>query len=215
MSIKKLTTIVMFTLIATAITACAMDVPTPTGVAPISTETVSVGDREIVLQVSGPTTGPRYDRDSYDYPADRDGDCVNTRHEVLASQSTVEPDYSRDGCYVSTGEWTDPYSGDVYTNPRDLQIDHLVPLYNAHRSGAANWPAERRAEFANYAGNLIAVSSPLNQEKGSASPDEWRPPNSAYWCDYAARYATVKSDWGLTVTSEEIRAIREMAATCG
>ena len=59
------------------------------------------------------------------------------------------------------------------------------------------------------------MAGDLNQEKGSASPDEWRPPNSAYWCDYAARYATVKSDWGLTVTSEEIRAIREMAATCG
>ena len=103
MTVKKLTTIVMFTLIATAIAGCAMDVPTPTGVAPVSTETVSVGDREIVLQVSGPTTGPRYDRDSYDYPADRDGDCVNTRHEVLASQSTVEPDYSRDGCYGLDG----------------------------------------------------------------------------------------------------------------
>ena len=165
--------------------------------------------------MSGQTTGPRYDRDSYDYPADTDGDCVNTRHEVLASQSAAEPQMSGDGCYVSEGSWTDPYSGYVYTNPRDLQIDHVVPLYNAHRSGASAWTAERRAEFANYAGNLLAVAGDLNQEKGSDGPDEWRPPNRDYWCEYAGVYAQVKADWGLTVTAEELRAIREMAATCG
>ena len=209
MTTGKYISIVLFTLIAAVITACA------TAPSTVSTETVSVDGREITLQVSGQTTGPRYDRDSYDYPADVDGDCVNTRHEVLASQSTVEPQMSGDGCYVSEGSWTDPYSGDVYTNPRDLQIDHIVPLYNAHRSGASGWSVERRAEFAIYIGNLIAVEGGLNQEKGSASPDEWRPPDRTYWCEYAEVYAQVKSDWGLTVTSEELRALREMAATCG
>ena len=124
---NKLFSIVMFILIIVGLTACAMAVPAP------ADEVISIGDREIVLQVASPSTTPRYDRDSYNYPADRDGDCVNTRHEVLAEQSRVEPRMSRDGCYVSAGEWTDPYSGEVYTDPRDLQVDHLVPLYNAHR----------------------------------------------------------------------------------
>ena len=208
---NKLTIIVISAIMIAALVACgtaAVPAPTSEGV-------VSVGGSEIALQVSSPSAGPRYDRDVYDYPADNDGDCVNTRHEVLASQSTVEPRYSGDGCYVSAGEWTDPYSGDVHTNPRDLQIDHVVPLYNAHRSGAANWPAERKAEFANYAGNLIAVEGDLNQEKGSDGPDEWRPPDRTYWCEYAELYATVKSDWGLTVTSDELQALREMAEACG
>ena len=211
MTTGKYISIVLFTLIAAAITACSLDVPSPSPV----TETVSVDGRELVLRVSGQTTGPRYERDSYDYPADTDGDCVNTRHEVLTVQSVVEPQMSGDGCYVSTGEWTDPYSGDVHTNPRDLQIDHVVALYNAHRSGASAWSDERRAEFANYAGNLIAVAGELNQEKGAAGPDEWKPPNRDYWCEYAGLYAQVKADWGLTVTAEELRALREMAATCG
>ena len=208
---NKLIVIVISAIMIVALVACsAAAIPST-----VSSEVVSVGGSEIALQVSSPSAGPRYDRDAYDYPADNDGDCVNTRHEVLTSQSAVEPRMSRDGCYVSAGEWTDPYSGEVHTNPRDLQIDHVVPLYNAHRSGAANWSSERKAEFANYTGNLIAVEGGLNQEKGSASPDEWRPPDRTYWCEYAELYATVKSDWGLTVTSEELQAIQEMAATCG
>jgi hypothetical protein len=31
--------------------------------------------------------------------------------------------------------WRDAYSGVFYTDPGQLDVDHLVPLENAHRSG--------------------------------------------------------------------------------
>ena len=31
------------------------------------------------------------------------------------------------GCYVSRGRWFDPYTGNVYYRPSDIDIDHMVP----------------------------------------------------------------------------------------
>jgi hypothetical protein len=46
-----------------------------------------------------------------------------------------------------------------------VDIDHLVPLAEAWRSGAGKWTTSRRTEFANDLTNpeLIAVSSTSNQ----------------------------------------------------
>jgi hypothetical protein len=42
------------------------------------------------------------------------------------------------------GTWHDPYSGNTVTHPGDLDIDHLVPLANAHVSGGWTWDPERK-----------------------------------------------------------------------
>ncbi len=58
----------------------------------------------------------------------------------------------------------------------DLDIDHVVPLAHAHRTGGANWLRRQKRQFANDPGNLIAVDDRTNQEKGDKEPVRWKPP---------------------------------------
>ncbi len=88
-----------------------------------------------------PPTAPSptvpYDRDLYGGWRDADGDCQDTRQEVLIAESLVPVALDSRGCRVVSGQWLDPYTGQTFTNPSDLDIDHFIPLAEAHRSGAA------------------------------------------------------------------------------
>ena len=120
-------------------------------------------------------------------------------------------------CRVESGRWWDPYTGAVLTDPGDLDVDHLVPLANAHRSGGWAWSEERKRLFANdlgYGAHLIAVTASANRAKGARGPEEWRPPDQSYWCEYATAWSRVKRAWDLTVTHAEAMALREMLKTC-
>ena len=79
--------------------------------------------------------GRAYDRDLYGDWGDADGDCQDTRDEVLADQGR-QIDLSGDGCEVMDGVWRGPYTGQTFTDPGDLHIDHVVPLKEAHVSGS-------------------------------------------------------------------------------
>ena len=77
------------------------------------------------------------------------------------------------GCRVVSGSWDDPYSGKTIINATKLDIDHMVPLKEAHESGAANWSRERKRAYANdldYPDTLIAVDRRLNRQKGAKDP---------------------------------------------
>ena len=161
---------------------------------------------------------PEYDRDDWLHWTDEDGDCQNARQEVLIAESTVAVEFSTDEqCRVSSGRWQGPYTGEVADDPTELDIDHMVPLANAHRSGAWTWDRQRKREFANsmgYDNHLIAATRSANRSKGSKGPERWRPPLESYWCVYAIDWVTIKNNWGLTVTEAEYAALREMLATC-
>ena len=49
---------------------------------------------------------------------------------------------------------------------------------------------------------------------GAKGPEEWKPPDSSYWCRYAVDWITIKYDWDLTATTAEFSALDEMLATC-
>jgi hypothetical protein len=71
--------------------------------------------------------------------------------------------------------WRDPYTGRTFSNPSDLDIDHMVPLGHAHASGGHAWDASRRREYANdlrYRWHLLAVYRSANRAKGDRSPDQ-------------------------------------------
>jgi hypothetical protein len=87
--------------------------------------------------VNGFTPGVAYDRDEYDSWVDDDGDCVNTRHEVLIRDSSAT--VVRSGCSLVSGRWVDPYDGAVYSLASAVQVDHFVPLAHAHRVRAWAW----------------------------------------------------------------------------
>ena len=161
---------------------------------------------------------PAYDRDEWRHWIDEDGDCQDTRQEALVAESVSPVEYADSNqCRVASGEWIDPYSGVLYADPSDLQIDHLVPLANAHASGGWAWSESRKRVYANdlsFAGHLVAVHGPANQAKGKSGPEDWQPPASSYWCQYAIDWITIKNSWGLTATEAEFAALAEMLDTC-
>ncbi|MEO1062085.1 MAG: HNH endonuclease family protein [Actinomycetota bacterium] len=169
------------------------------------------------LVVDGSEPDEPYQRSDWPHWSDADGDCQTTRFEVLIEESTVEPTLSDDGCTVVAGRWVDPFTGIVVTDPGGLDVDHLVPLADAHASGGWAWDREMRRAFANDLDHdeaLVAVTRSANRSKGSRGPDEWRPPATEFWCEYGTGWAEVKSRWALSVTEAERIALLELRATC-
>lgn len=118
-------------------------------------------------------------------------------------------------CDVVSGRWSDPYGGGTYTDPADIDIDHIVPLANAWRSGASSWDTARRERFANVPRDLLSVDDGLNQSKGDKGPEAWKPPRKSYWCAYSKRWISIKHYWDLSVTSDEKAALKKMLGRCG
>ncbi len=92
-----------------------------------------------------------------------------------------------------------------------------MPLSNAFRSGAWAWDGPQKREYGNYLADLwhlIAVSASANRSKGDSGPEEWRPTNQGYWCDYAQNWIGIKQAWSLTATEAEWAALVAMLTTC-
>jgi hypothetical protein len=154
-----------------------------------------------------------YDRDKFPHWHAVDGAC-NTR-EVVLRRDGDGVEVGAD-CAPTSGSWTSPYDGGTWTAASDVDIDHMVPLAVAWRSGAARWTAAEREAFANdlESPQLWAVTDNVNQEKSDQTPDEWKPPLSAEWCEYARAYTHVKYRYELTVDAAERGALADMLATC-
>ena len=221
-----------------ALISCAAPIPTPTPTAPpptlapttlpaatpaitpppepASTPTAAPLPRLVIAPVSDRL--PDYDRKAWRHWIDADRDCQNTRAEVLIAESASPVAFAKaEQCAVAAGEWLDPFTGETFTDARRLDVDHLVPLANAHRSGGWQWDAARKRQFANslaYPNHLIAVSASANRSKGARGPEDWRPPDAAYHCQYARDWIAVKAEWGLTATAAEWAALEEMLGEC-
>lgn len=174
------------------------------------------------LPVKGraPMTG--YDRDRFGQAwADVDRNGCDTRNDVLRRDLTaivVKP--GTQGCLVLSGVLHDPYGGSTISFVRgvgtssEVQIDHVVALADAWQTGAQQWPEDKRLRFANDPRELLAVSGPLNAQKGSSDAASWLPPSRPFRCEYVARQVTVKAAYGLWVTRAERDAIARVLARC-
>ena len=172
------------------------------------------------ISIEPEENSPSYERSFYRHWIDADEDDEKTRDEVLIEESLVPvmiQENSRGNRKVVTGLWVGPYTGLVTTNPKKLQIDHMVPLKEAHISGARNWNSQKKRDFANdleLPQALIAVKGGANQSKGSRDPAHWMPPNRSYWCHYIEGWVTVKKKWGLSMDQAEVDAIKTGRKVC-
>lgn len=154
-----------------------------------------------------------YSRSRFPHWARHDGGC-DTRDLVLKRDGTGVKVTGE--CVVSAGRWHSPYDEKTFRAPRQVDIDHLVPLANAWRSGADTWDDDQRSKFANdlVRPQLLAVSATANRAKGDQDPSLWLPDNRGYWCQYARSWVAVKLHWRLTVTAKEKSKITELLRGC-
>ncbi|KAL8773767.1 MAG: hypothetical protein Q9209_001535 [Squamulea sp. 1 TL-2023] len=164
------------------------------------------------LRVAAQGSQTGYSRDLFPHWITESGTC-NTRETVLKRDGTSVVTDS--ACAASSGRWFSPYDGATWSAASDVDIDHVVPLSNAWKSGAASWTTSRRQAFANDLSNpqLIAVTDNVNQEKSDQGPETWKPPVTSYYCTYAKMWIKVKSVYNLTITSTEKSALTSMIGT--
>ncbi|MDK9495305.1 HNH endonuclease family protein [Streptomyces katrae] len=165
------------------------------------------------LTTGKPGTMAGYSRDKFTHWAEQGNKC-DTRETVLKRDGA---DVTQDSeCRAVSGSWKSLYDGVAVNEASKLDIDHMVPLAEAWRSGASGWDAAKRKAFANdlTRPQLLAVSAASNRSKGDQSPDLWQPPDKASWCQYGRAWTTVKSHYGLTVTDAERAMLTTMIDTC-
>ncbi|WP_426504062.1 HNH endonuclease family protein [Dactylosporangium sp. McL0621] len=154
-----------------------------------------------------------YSRDQFPHWITISGSC-DTRETVLKRDGTSVVTSST--CAATSGRWYSPYDGATWTASGDVDIDHVVPLAEAWRSGASAWTTARRQSFANDLTHpqLIAVTDNVNQSKGDQDPSTWQPPLTSYRCTYARMWINVKYTYGLKLQSAEKTALQSMLNAC-
>lgn len=179
--------------------------------APVSAATARAYLGELTVKAEGSSDG--YSRDKFPHWSTQSGAC-NTREVVLKRDGTdVQQDAS---CAATSGTWKSPYDGGTWTAASDVDIDHVVPLSEAWKSGANGWTTSQREGFANdlTRPQLIAVTDNVNQSKGDQDPAEWMPPTESYHCYYARMWVDVKHHYKLNVNTEEKAALASVLNGC-
>ncbi|MEU5398879.1 HNH endonuclease family protein [Streptomyces sp. NPDC005963] len=178
---------------------------------PVNATTARTYLGQLTVRAEGSSSG--YSRDRFPHWITQSGSC-NTREVVLKRDGrNVVQDA---GCAAVSGTWYSEFDGATWTAASDVDIDHIVPLAEAWRSGASSWTTARRQSFANDLGGpqLIAVTDNVNQAKGDKDPAEWLPPRTAYRCVYARMWVQVKHTYGMTVDTAEKSALQSVLGSC-
>ncbi|MEU8319722.1 HNH endonuclease family protein [Nonomuraea sp. NPDC048881] len=205
------------TLTAGTIAAAIILIPLTTQTAlagPPGIPTVVEAQSELAaIEITDESHANTYHRSMFIHWARISGQCDARELVLIRDGEAVETDAN---CSPISGTWTSPYDGGVWTDPEDIDIDHMVPLKEAWRSGAWAWDSARRKAFANSLDDsqLWAVTDNVNQSKADKDPSRWKPPLESFSCEYARSWIDVKHDWGLSMQVAEREALAEMLATC-
>jgi hypothetical protein len=186
---------------------------TPAAVEPTAATAGSVEAllNEVVVQEE--QNSDAYERDMFNHWTSNNSTGCDTRFAVLVEESLIPAQTS--GCKVLSGEWLSSYDGKTFTNPSELDIDHMIPLSEGWRSGASEWDAETRELYANDMGDvlaLVAVSASSNRSKSDNDPSDWMPDTDG--CIYVANWVAMKYRWSLAVDADEKSAILSILSFC-
>jgi hypothetical protein len=159
------------------------------------------------------TTG--YNRALFKHWIDADKNGCNTRAEVLIEEAITKPKVGTK-CTLTGGKWLSAYDGKSVSKASDLDVDHMVPLAEAWRSGAWKWSTAKRQAYANDlddARALIAVTLSTNRSKGDKDPALWMP--SIDQCTYTQNWISIKFKYSLTVDIKEATKLNSLINSCG
>jgi hypothetical protein len=178
---------------------------------PPSASTAATQLAGLTVKTEGSTSG--YSRDLFPHWITQSGTC-DTRDQVLKRDGTGVTVDSQ--CEPTAGRWYSVYDATWVEDDSSIDIDHIVPLAEAWRSGANAWTTSRRQQFANdlTVSQLIAVTASSNRSKGDQDPSTWKPTNTSVHCIYAREWIWVKHTYGLSLQSAEKTALQQMLGTC-
>ncbi|WP_336217047.1 HNH endonuclease family protein [Nonomuraea sp. LPB2021202275-12-8] len=165
------------------------------------------------LKVARPLSIRGYSRTRFQHWAPHKGKCDAWEAALARDGRHVRRNAA---CHPVKGLWYSPYDGKRLKSAKHVDVDHVVPLAYAWRSGAKRWSQAKRRAFANdlVRPELLTVSHSANIAKGGQGPQSWRPQRRAYWCRYATSWITVKRHYHLFVTRKEKVALLNMLRTC-
>jgi len=146
----------------------------------------------------------------------RDG-CRTTRSVVLQRDSRIPVSWTSTGCSVDSGLWISPYTGDSLRSATELDIDHVVPLAEASRSGGSSWDSARKIAYANFlddSTHLLSVDLASNRIKSDDDPPRWMPSRAEFTCAYLAAWTRVKARWDLAMDSTEFVFVEHGLDSC-
>lgn len=145
---------------------------------------------------------------------DRPGDQCDGRQEAVR-RATTNRHYTS-SCYIATADVHDVYTGVVYPDVRTsaYQVDHVVSLADAWRSGAWRWTRAKRTRFANSPEVTTLTVARLNEQKSDQGPDTWSAPSPTGDCWFVRQYRLIKHLWGLQMTRAQRAAVRARLASC-
>jgi hypothetical protein len=211
--------------VTTSATPTAPDAPAASGAAPAEVAAPTAIDADALavlatLPVKGraPMTG--YARTAKFGTAwlDVDRNGCDTRNDILARDLTA---IAKSGsCKVLSGTLVSPYTGATIhfvrgnTTSTEVQIDHVVALADAWRTGAQQLSQEKRVALANDPANLFAVDGRSNSQKSDGDTATWLPASKGFRCTYVGHQVSVKAAYGLWVTPAEHDAMARVLSTC-
>lgn len=166
-----------------------------------------------------------YNRKEWRHWISAGSSCWNTREEVLfrdaqensllmLDKSKKETKEKEEACYVIGGEWIDPYSRDVITDPKKIDIDHVIPLGYVAKHGGQDWDFEKKKAYANDYEGLLAVSATENRSKSDKGPEEYMPPNKEFHCGYAQQFIHMAYKYNISITAGDQKVLKKALNTC-
>jgi hypothetical protein len=201
---------------STAPTSAPSTETSKTSETPAPMSSGSVKDALNNLVVADEIDAASYERTYFNHWVSKNPSGCDTRFAVLVTESTTKTKIS--GCKVISGTWVSAYDGVTVTDPSKLDIDHMVPLKEAWRSGASKWNDSQREAYANdleYANSLVAVTAASNRSKSDDDPSKYLPSDANNQCSYVSHWVAVKTRWSLAVDAKEKNAIQTVLNKCG
>ncbi len=109
-----------------------------------------------------------------------------------------------------------------YTNVicTSIDLDHVVSLHDAYKSGAHAWSSSQKSVFANDRENHVPSCDKVNRSKGSTGPKDFLRLSQdgkgfdfkiVNFCEYVQKYHRIKVKYGLSLASNH----KQTFADCG